>query len=265
MGVVFQAGYAPGSGDEPIENARILHCGRSLSGGSVVDSSTEIGFFASGPLNALTYERWKPGAVPAQWEYDHGAVASADCFCIAAHTAGTAGATLDLQYFDGADWVTLVSVSPEDDAPIMALFEPISASAWRVEVTGYACEIGVIRIGLALQVPTAIYSGQSPLTFGRKVAFRSTRSETGQFLGRTKQRVALSGAFGWSHLPSAWVYANWGEFQRAAEDEPFFLAWRPAEFSEVGYCDADQVPAPAFMGISDLMSVEVSVTGLASI
>ena len=53
--------------------------------------------------------------------------------------------------------------------------------------------------------------------------------------------------------------ANWPSFQKASEAEPFWIAWRPATFGDVGFAQLDEVPIPSNMGIRDLMQVSMSV------
>ena len=242
-------------------HARIAHSLNWLAGGVAAASSTDAAFFANGPLNSLTYERWKPTSLPATWEYDHTSSEECDYCCIAAHTMGTNGNSLQVQYWDGATWqnVTAISVVP-DDSPIFVIFTPQTAERWRISITGGTVpEVGVVRFGSALVMEQALYGGHAPIVYGRQTVMRSNYSETGEFLGRTKLRSMLMTSYSWQHLTSAWVRANWGTFQRAIETEPFWIAWRPATFSDVGYCQVDTMPVPSNMGIRDLMSVELTV------
>lgn len=260
MGVVFEAGYTLPGADEPLTHARIAHSGNWLTGGTITASSTATGFFADGPDNSLTYEKWK-GSAAATWEYDHGSTAECDYCVIGAHTMGTDGATFKIQY-DNGGWVDLCAAqSPTTNQPIMVIFEPQTRQKFRVNISTGTPEIAVIKFGKALQMPQAIYGGHAPIDMSRQTVFRSNMSETGEFLGRTKQRNYLSSSFAWAHLESAWVRANWRPFQIAAESDPFFVAWRPTTFSECSLVQAEQIGAPENMGIRDLMSVSMSVVG----
>lgn len=263
MAIYFQPGYALPDGDQPLTHARIGHAGNWLAGGVADASDTLLGYFEGGPLNSLTYERWMPASLPAVWWYEHIADAEADYCGIAAHTAGSSGSTLVIEYFDGADWQVIMTVVPVDDAPIFCIFEPLVAQFWRVTVQDAECEIGVIRFGKALQMPRPIYSGHTPVDLARQTLLRSNYSETGEFLGRSRQRLQLATSYSWAHLTAPWVRANWPSLQRAVEAEPFFLAWRPQTFPEVTYCQTDAVPVPSNMGVRDMMQVGLSVRGLA--
>jgi hypothetical protein len=264
MGVIFQASYALPGADEPLTNARIAHSGNWFSG-TVTASTTAAGFFASGPDNSLTYETWKPTAIPATWENDLGSAVLVNYCCIAAHTLGTNGCTITIQYWDGSAWVdrtpaTLIA----DNMPIFCIFAGTTAQRWRVNITAGAGNpsIGVIKFGAALQMQQPFYGGHTPLALAVQVILRSNQSETGENLGRTKQRVMFGTSFSWQHLKADWVRTNWPPFQRAMAADAFFIAWRPIDYSEVGFCQVDQIPAPSNMGVKDYMSVDMSVRAL---
>lgn len=261
MTVILQTGYSLPSGDQPLTHARIAHDNNWLSGGTVTASSTATGFFADGPTNGLTYEQWKPSAMPATWEYDHGSAAQCDYCVIGAHTMGTNGNTLQVQYWNGVSWTGVIaSTAITTDEPIMAIFGPQTRQRWRISISnGTAPTIGVIKFGKALQMERPIYGGHAPIPMARQTIMRSNNSESGEFLGRAKQRLYLSTSYDWQNLTAAWVRVNWPSFQKAIEDSPFFIAWRPATFGDVALAQTDQVPIPQNMGVRDLMSVSLSV------
>ncbi|MFA9232000.1 MAG: hypothetical protein ACEQSU_14850 [Microgenomates group bacterium] len=263
MSVIFQAGYALPGGSQPLRNARIAHSLNWLAGGTVVASTTAAGYFDVAPANSLTYERWKPSAIPATWEYNHGSASNVDYACIAGHTL--TGCTIRIERWNGAAWVAL---SPDtlvtDNGPLWFFFVTLSTQRLRVNIlSGTAPEISVIRFGLALQMEQPIFGGHTPIDLSRQTILRSNRSETGEFLGRTKQRTLLATSFDWTHMTTAWVEANWPTMQKAVESEPFFIVWRPSDRQHVGYCQTDRVPVPQNMGVRDFMSVELQVRGLA--
>lgn len=249
------------SPSQSFKTARIAHSNNWLSGGTATASSTATGFFADAPLNTLTYERWKPTSATATWEYDHGSAAECDYCCIAAHTMGTNGNTLQVQYYNGSTWVDLVPSSAiTSNEPIMALFTDQTRQRWRISISGgTAPEIGVIKFGKALQMERPIYGGHAPVKFARQTILRSNYSETGEYLGRVKQRNYLSTSYSWTHLTASWVRANWTSLQKAVEAEPFWIAWRPETFGDVAFSQVDEVPIPSNMGIRDLMQVDMTI------
>ena len=263
MTVIFQTGYTLPVGDKSLKCARIAHSRNWLAGGAAAASTTDAAYTVNGPLNSMTYERWRPTAVPATWEYNHGSAASADYAAMAAHTL--AGCTIRFERWTGSAWAALTpDTLLADNSPVLAIFQPVTAQVWRLNVlSGPVGSVGVVRFGAALQMEQPFFAGHTPIDFGRQTVLRTNQSETGQYLGRTKQRTVLTTSYSWQHLSEAWVSANWKTLQLAVEVEPFWIAWRPAESGAVGYCQTDAVPAPQYMGIRTLMSAEMSVRGLA--
>jgi hypothetical protein len=261
MTVILQTGYTLPGGDQPLTHARIAHANNWLSGGTATASSTETGFFANAPLNTLTYERWKPDTLTATWEYDHGSAAAVNYCSIAAHTMGTNGNTLQVQYFNGSTWTGVIPATAiTTDEPIFCIFASQTRQRWRISISnGTAPEIGVIKFGTAMQMERPIYGGHAPIPMARQTILRSNYSETGENLGRAKQRAYLATEYSFQHLTATWVRANWPSFQKASEAEPFWIAWRPATFGDVGFAQLDEVPIPSNMGIRDLMQVSMSV------
>lgn len=261
MTVILQTGYSLPSGDQPLTHARIAHDNNWLNGGTITASGTATGFFAGGPTNGLTYEKWKSDALPATWEYDHGSAAECDYCVIGAHTLGTNGNTLQIQYWNGSSWTGVIAATAiTTNEPIMAIFAPQTWQRWRISITnGTAPTIGVIKFGSALQMERPLYGGHAPIPFARQTILRSTKSETGEFLGRSKQRTYLNTSYEWQNLTSDWVRANWPSFQRAIEESPFFIAWRPATFGDVALAQTEEIPIPINMGIRDLMIVGLSI------
>jgi len=262
MTVIFEAGYTLPGSDEPLTHARIAHGNNWLTGGTATASTTDADYFLNGPLNSLTYERWKPTAVTATWEYDHGSSVTCDYCCVGAHNMGTNGNSFQVQYWTGSAWSDLTAVTAlTSDMPIMAIFEPQAAQRWRVSISGGTVpELGVIKFGAALQMPRPMYGSHTPLDFSRTTTMRSNRSVLGEFLGRTKLRSTLSTSFDWQHITRAWIDTNWKSLQLAIEEDPYFIAWRPGQFSEVGLCYTDASPIPSPMGIRDLFQVSLGAT-----
>lgn len=260
MSIFIPGGYALPGGAYPLTHARIIHARNWLAGGVVTASTTGTDYFADGPKNSLTYERWKPSAVPATWQYDHGGAASVDSCGIAGHTLS--GCVVAVEYWTGSAWVEVVRGTITDNGPILFIFAPVAAQVWRLNIlSGTAPEIGVIRFALALQMPRPFYGGHTPVDYGRQVVLRSNLTETGEFVGRTRQSVMLATTCAWSNIPEAWIIANWPAMQRAIETEAFFIAWRPADSQMVAFAQTDQVPQPQTMGLRDFYQVELTLRG----
>ena len=201
----------------------------------------------------------------ATWDLSMYDALPGDVFCIAGHNIGEGNGRLTFLHDSNEDttYTSIGTASPTSNMPLMFLHEGITSPEWRVTVDRCPLpEIAVIRVGKALQMERPFYGGHAPLHMARQTVLRSNMSESGEFLGRTKQRTFGATAIAWDNLTAAWVRTNWRPFQRATETEPFFIAWRPSSFSEVGYCQLDSVPIPENKGVRDLMSVEMAVRSL---
>jgi hypothetical protein len=264
MATFFPPGYALPVGDAPLTHARMLHARNWFAGGTVAASDTAAEFFAAGPLNSMTYERWQPATLGATWTYDHGSAVLGDAACIAAHSIGTSGATLEvLTSTDGTTFTSRIGpIIPADDEAIWCVLPPVTARYWRIALTGLVRPtIGAIRFGRALQFPQPMFAGHTRVRFARQTQLRTNTSESGEFLGRSVQRVSRPTSYQWQHLPRAWVEANWPALQRAVEAQPFWLTWRPDDYGDVGYFVTDAVPQAATMGVRDYYQAGIDVRG----
>lgn len=197
--------------------------------------------------------------------YDLFDAATGDTMAVAGHNLGTGQTEITFQHDSDEDdtFTDIEAVSPSDNGPVFLIHGEVTSKRWRVRLRrGVLPKISVFRVGAALQMQRPIYGGHTPLDLGRQTILRTNYSGTGEVLGRSKERSFLSTAFEWRFLTAAWVRANWSELQRAVEDEPFFIAWRPDTFNEAGYCQTDAVPVPSNTGQNDFMNVSMRVRGL---
>lgn len=179
-------------------------------------------------------------------------------------TAGAVGSYIATTTTSASDtWHDLLILSPEDDEPIFAIYEPLAERSLRIMVTGPTePEVAVVKFGVAMQMTQAIYGGHSPLKTARRPVMRSNRTTTGAWAGRSKISMGFESSFDWAHLKAAWVRSTFLPFQKAIETEPFGIAWRAGTFSEAAYCWVSDIPTPTNMGIKDYMSVSVNVEAL---
>jgi hypothetical protein len=255
------SGYVQGP-NQPLNHARILW---TPIGGQVTDSGTN-GFLAA---NDYTFQRWSTGGLPSTWTLVAEANVSVDTVFIDAHDLGTAGATVEVQTADalGGAFTTRATVVPTDNSAIAVMINnggvPWSIRELRIRVTGAnPAVIGIIRAGVALQMQRPVFGGVNPVGLSRLIETRHAISETGQWLGRTVQRQALRTTMDWQHIEAAWYRANFEPFALTLPQRPFGLIQNPLRMPEsVAWCWTDESPAPQNMGIRDLMSVSLNITG----
>ena len=255
MTVAFQPGYVLPGGDQPLKHARILHANNWKTNTNIgVTASAGTGYDKDALKNSLTYEKYKQatgtsGTIAIQT----GDSDAANCIGIAAHTMGTEGVTLSI---DSAGSVTILSGEViADDSPIMVIFAPVASNDFRISWTGGAPEVGVIKIGNALQMQEPFYGGFAPSRTNRQTVVRGNLSEGGEFLGRTKIRTVSQARYEWEHLTAAWCDDddNLPALIKGIEAEPFFLAWRPGETEDVdfGWTLGPVNGPPTNMGLKD--------------
>lgn len=261
--IVIQTGYSP---TRPLTQARICY-DTITRDGSLSASGEQVGFEADAAVNSLTYESWKPDALPATWRIDAGSAVDVDYVAIASHTLGTDGATVKVQRSDNdADWtdVTDATVTPTDDSPILFLFTSESHRYWRIHVSGSTVPtIGVVYIGEELAMTRPIYGGHSPLDMSRNTVVRPMKSERGQFLGRSIVRTGFSTGYSWTNLDPTFYRNEFDPFVESARSYPFFIAWRPSGFlNDVGYVWTTSDIKPTNSGVRGFMQVSIDVEGL---
>lgn len=260
MSVVISSDLVLG-GDVPAQNARI---GYKKITGTITASSTADGYDSEYPDNYLTYNFWKPDSLPATWEIDAGVATECNYVGIAAHEIGSSGCSVYAEYYDGSEWQEISGIAPADDSPIMFIFSKLSWVKYRIRIAGStAPRVGVVFMGVTLDMQRAIYGNHSPLNLSRVTTVTPALSETGQFIGRTIQSYGVSTSWTWSNLTPAWYRSEFDPFVKAARTQPFFIAWRPSQYSEeVGYCWTSKDISPTNNGTAGLMNVTLSATGL---
>lgn len=256
------SGYIIGN-NYPLNHARILYA-------PITGTVTADGTNGSLATSDFTFQRWSAGALPANWKIVTAANASVDTVFIAAHNLGTTGSTVVIQTAAtvGGAFTTRATIVPTDNSTIAVMINnggvPYVIRELRVQVTGAsgAVQIGIIRAGVALQMQRPVFGGVAPIGLNRIVETRHALSETGQWLGRTVQYQARRTSMNWMHLEAAWYRTYFEPFSLTLPQYPFGLIQNPARMNEsVAWCWTDASPAPENMGLRDLMSVSLEITG----
>lgn len=256
------SGYTVGS-NFPLNHARILYA-------PITGSITADGTDGDLAANDFTFQRWSAGTLPANWTIQTAADATVDTVFIAAHNLGTTGTTVAVQTaaLVGGPYTTRATVIPTDDSAIAVMINnaglPYTIREIRIALTGASNDaaIGIIRAGVALQMERPVYGGIMPIGLNRAIETRHAISETGQWLGRTIQRQARRTTMNWQHLSSAWYRANFEPFSLSLPQTPFGLIQNPLRMPEsVAWCWTDQPPMPENMGVRDLMTASLDITG----
>lgn len=256
------SGYTVGS-NRPMSCARILW--KAIAG--TITAGGTNGALAA---NDFTNQRWFCGALPANWTLDTAANEPLDTVFIDAHNL--AGRTVAIQTASsiGGAFTTRATITPTDNRAIAVMLNnagaPYVVRRLRLVVSGSGsdAQIGIIRAGVALQMQRPLYGGIKPIELNRKVVTRHQITESGQWAGRTIQRVALESTMDWPYLTADWYRSTFEPFAQALPQTPFALIQNPLRMPEsVAWCWTDDVPEPENMGILNFMQVSLKITGYA--
>jgi hypothetical protein len=253
------AGYTVAT-NQPLNHARILW---NPITGTVTGDGTNPAYAA----NNYTSQRWtlSPGA--QAWTIQSAANAQVDCVFIAAHNLAGKTVTISTAATAGGAHTTRASFTQADTSTIAAFFNNAGAAYTVREVRvsindGTDIAIGIIRAGLALQMPIPLYGGHRPLNLNRVTEAQQQFSETGQWLGRIVKRRAVTTSYEWDYLKAAWYDANFEPFALTLPLNPFCIAGNPSKIgSDVGFVWTDRDVEPVNMGIKSFRRVSLPVTG----
>lgn len=216
------------------------------SGAVVVESAADVGFPGSNATRWPTYGGgWQTSVVAdATLTITLPIAESANSYAIYKHNLGTLGLTVKLQYSsDGSAWTDMVGSEkmPGDDKAIFFIGTAISQKYWRLHIAGLAATetliIGHAFISNSLQMWQAPGSGWTPPNFAKNDDLISSRSDGGEFLGRSLIRKGNKTSFRLVSVNEDWVRTNWEDVMDAVQEHPFYYAWdSSAHPDEVAYC-----------------------------
>ena len=243
--IVIESGF---TGDlYPLDHPRIAW--RTFPG-TVTASSEADQFDAIFAAQPQTWNSWQPTAMPATWEIDAGDDERVSYFAISGHDLGSLGITVHFEVWDGSDFVVVLSHSPDDNGPILALIDPVDAEKVAFRFTGGTGNptISNLRIGDVTEWPRLSTFTGTPITDARQIAYRDNESQTGEFLGRTVQRSGLQFGLEVQYLPEDWIASEYADFREFCDrgDGTFWIAPKPGKYlHEVAYAKpAQPIEAP---------------------
>lgn len=208
--------------------------------GTVTASTEADGYGAALAVNGDTFDAWKPTADPAWLEVAYDTAQSINYAGVAAHTIDIVGATVKLQFWDGAAFVDIpgTEVTPTTDDALFWLVNDVSTTRVRLVVTGGLAEIGIFQAGAVTSFTNgrrAEYLGQVGRD-ARRVEYSDNMSVTGEKLGRSLKSDGLGFGFQVEHLPETWAATAWPALlEHCLGDDGFFLAPRPAQYPDECY------------------------------
>lgn len=226
-------------------------------------SETDDGF-AANALGPQTYDFWTPESLPATLGVTLDASVECDACAIIAHTLGSAGATVAVQYHDGDDWVTAQSVTPDDDSDILMLFGEQDSDQWRILITGTdEPHVGVVMIGPRLIIPFGVTPSYTPLNLALNVELMHSETVSGQHIDNRVVRTGAGTTIQLAPQEREWIETDAKPFiAHYNAGKPFIWASDPELLpDDFGYCWRTGGVLSASYGAGALygsMSMEVS-------
>lgn len=230
---------------------------------------------ADATLNWDTWDRYENttgGSV--NLVYSMAQARSANYVLIAGHNLGSnsVAVTVSTRSTIGSGTYTarVTSYTPSNNEPIYITFDAATVGDVKVTISD-DCEIARVMCGTSLEMPTPIYGGHNPIVLNERNEYKTSVSESGQFLGRTVQRRGLETGFEFKNLEADWVRSDFVPFVQHCRRYPFGIAWRGTGFNAGGsftnvctdtaYCHTTQDISLTNSGGRDLMTASMQVRG----
>lgn len=259
---------------EPLSHPRILFDDVWRRDGAVYTASTELdGFEAANAADGLTWDFWRPTAMPANVEVQLLASEPVDSAMLAGHNLGTNDCSAKPQYWNGSSWVDLAAAqSPTTDHILAWLFGSVTASRFRflfenANSPALTPSIGVAMMGTALALPHGPTLDDAPITLQTRTVVRPNISEGGQFLGRSIRREGIASTIKFEHFETTFIRSTMLDFFEAARTAPFGWMSNPDESPEdvaLLWTPAGSEITPVHSGYPHLMNIEMAVEGILS-
>ncbi len=220
---------------------------------TVTASNEATGFEKENAYDKRTSTWWKPGVIGTQTlQAVFGSNQTVDFFGVIGHNLGTEGATIKLQYStnSGGSWSDLFSVTPTDDKCIFRRTGASqSADYWRVEITNTTVDtlLAVAAFGQALTLPEGMRTGFKPPVLARKKKITNSKTDGGQFIGRSVISEGNETTVIQSLVTPAWVTSNWESLIDRIEVAPFFFSWDYEDYqADAAYCWTRKITHPYY-------------------
>lgn len=207
---------------------------------SITVSTAQPGFPIANALSGLTFDFWRPvTAAPAIIVANTPTPATCDCLGIAAHSLGSAGATITVQELNGGVWSTVASHEPTDDSVIMLNFPSATPEDWRVLITASTIpSIGILILGKRLVLRAGILPGYTPMQWGQRIDALGGKLMGGQHGRKRIIRMGGEARIPLSNIERFWFEENMPDFiEHYDEFNGFFYAGHPdMRPDDLAYC-----------------------------
>jgi hypothetical protein len=212
-------------------------------------------------IDGVPYDVWRPEELPAWISCELPESQDVDYVAIAVHS----GVTFVAQYLDDSDdWQDLHSpVSTDKDSVHIVFFDPVSVGKVRVyfsasvESFGY---VGVVAMGLSIQLPKLFYGGHEPITLNRTTQIIRNRTEEQLDAGVYHLKTGGASSVAVTNIRASWAWNNIERLNAELATRPFFFAWRPfSQPDDVAYCWLNGPITATNNGNRDLVDMQFSM------
>ena len=203
--------------------------------GTITASSQTTDGAGANAAEETTYDYWTPASLPATLQITLASAEAADCCAIAAHTIGSSGATVIVEFLNGVTWTSLGSVTPTTDDPILIIFNRTTDTDFRIRITGSTVpSVGVVFLGERLTFSTGVSIPYTPIWQSQTVELLQSVSLGGQFLGNRVNRRGGNGSITLNILERSFIEgAAFQAFKTHYDNgKSFFFASDPASYEE---------------------------------
>lgn len=234
-----------------------------LAEGTIESGNTPAEAPRADAVTEDTTEYWLPTSVPATLRTTLVTEAPADICFIDAHTLGSAGATLEVQYLDGANWQTISTVYPVNNKAFMVVFPRITAEGWGIRVSGAVAQIGVAWIGPRLLIPGGVTPDYVPVWGAQRVEKYPGVTRRGHFRGQRIERKGASLSANFMPIPHDYAHTEMADFRdHYNEGRAFIWSPGPGPFRfDAAYCWAPDGASfsPSIMAGGDLVNLSLTM------
>lgn len=225
-------------------------------------NGTETGGPESNVTDPSTAKYCYPSVSGGEYRLEFTTSGAIRCVGLAAHNL--TGATVDLDYWDGAAWVTLSSHTPANNDAILWRFDAQNPAKWSINISSASEQpaLGRLMAGTELVIPRRLYQGYAPPITPTIVQAASNVSDGGHYLGGAAFERGSSVNVGVGNIAPDFIRgASFKSFMtHFNRGNPFFWAWRPNKYGDAFYAwRSGSALVPQNTGPLDLMGFSMAM------
>lgn len=175
----------------------------------------------------------------------------------------SAGAAIDFEYWDGATWISLFSLTGlKDEKPFFYIFDSVTFSRYRFSITTASnLDIGVLSFGKSINFPRDVDVGYTPARWNTNNVVNTFRTEKNAFTQSTVLKRGSTEVFTVSNIHFDFMNNEWRDFINTYEGIPIFFSWSANEFASETVFGDWEVNSPSFdSGI--FSSITMTINGV---